>query len=144
MGRQALGTRMVYRETLLEIQQRLPQHLIRRSWIHGVIYIYIYISEHTSPHVMAKWMGSPRHVTNRRRRTREGPELACAQAPLVMGWHMQREKDELTSCRGTVQSAWQKPPVRRKGGRAGLPKMGKWPPRGTGTTVLTSPGSATR
>ena len=34
---------------------------------------------------------------------------------------MQGEKDELTSCRGTVQSAWQKPPVRRKGGRAGLP-----------------------
>ena len=30
-------------------------------------------------------------------------------------------KDELTSCRGTVQSAWQKPPVRHKGGRAGLP-----------------------
>ena len=37
------------------------------------------------------------------------------------GWHMQGEKDELTSCCGTVQSAWQKPPVRRKGGRAGLP-----------------------
>ena len=37
------------------------------------------------------------------------------------GWHMQVCKDELTSCRGTVQSAWQKPPVRRKGGRAGLP-----------------------
>ena len=51
----------------------------------------------------------------------------------------QGEKDELTSCRGTVQSAWQKPPVRRKGGRAGLPKKGKWPPRGTGTTVLTYP-----
>ena len=30
-------------------------------------------------------------------------------------------KDELTSCRGTVKLAWQKPPVRRKGGRAGLP-----------------------
>ena len=29
--------------------------------------------------------------------------------------------EELTSCRGTVQSVWQKPPVRRKGGRAGLP-----------------------
>ena len=51
-------------------------------------------------------------------------------------------KDELTSCRGIVQSAWQKPPVRRKGGRAGLPKTGKWPPRCTGTTVLTYPGSA--
>ena len=28
----------------------------------------------------------------------------------------QGEKDELTSCRGTVQPAWQKPPVTRKGG----------------------------
>ena len=37
------------------------------------------------------------------------------------GWHTQEGKDELTSCRGTVESAWQKPPVRRKGGRAGLP-----------------------
>ena len=53
-------------------------------------------------------------------------------------------KDELTSCRGTVQSVWQKPPVKRKGGRSGLPRKGKWPPRGTGTTVLTYPGSAPR
>ena len=30
-------------------------------------------------------------------------------------------KDELTSCRGTVSSAWQKPPVSRKGGRFELP-----------------------
>ena len=29
------------------------------------------------------------------------------------------------------------PPVSREGGRAGLPKEGKWPPRGTETTVLT-------
>ena len=36
--------------------------------------------------------------------------------------NLRREgKGELTSCRGTVWSAWQKPPVRRKGGRAGLP-----------------------
>ena len=86
--------------------------------------------------------GSPRQVFNRRRRTREG--LACVQTPKRRWWHMQGRKDELTSCRGTVQSAWQKPPVRCKGGRAGLPKKGKWPPRGTGTTVLTSPGSAPR
>ena len=31
------------------------------------------------------------------------------------------------------------PPVSREGGGAGLPKKGKWPPRGTGTTVLTYP-----
>ena len=55
----------------------------------------------------------------------------------VSVWHMQEVKDELTSCRGTVQSAWQKPSVSRKGGRAGLPKKGKWPPRDTGMTVLT-------
>ena len=32
----------------------------------------------------------------------------------------------------------------REGGRTGLPKKGKWPPRGTGTTVLTYPRSAPR
>ena len=63
----------------------------------------------------------------------------CAITFSRSGWHTQGVKDELTSCRGTVQSAWQKPPVSRKGGRAGLPKKGKWPPRGTGTTVLTYP-----
>ena len=62
------------------------------------------------------------HVSNRRRQTREGPELVCVCAnTLCPGWHMQVEKGELTSCRGTVQSAWQKPPVRRKGGRTGSP-----------------------
>ena len=53
------------------------------------------------------WWGSPRHVHNRRRRTRKGPEPACVQPPKLLGWHMQGRKDELTSCRGTVQSAWQ-------------------------------------
>ena len=53
------------------------------------------------------------------------------------GWHMQGEKGELTSCRGTVQSETQ----RRKSRAA---RKGKWPPRGTGTTVLTYPGSAPR
>ena len=31
MGRHAFGTHMVYRETFLQIQQRLLQHLFRRS-----------------------------------------------------------------------------------------------------------------
>ena len=35
-GRQAFGTHMVYRETFLQIQLRLLQHLVRRKWIHGV------------------------------------------------------------------------------------------------------------
>ena len=37
MGRQVFGTRMVYRETFLQIQLRLLQHLIRKSQIHGSI-----------------------------------------------------------------------------------------------------------
>ena len=75
-------------------------------------------------------MGSPRHAPNRRRRTREGPEPACVHKPLVYGGGTRRwEKDELTSCRGTVKSAWQKPPVRRKGEELGCPKKGKWSPR---------------
>ena len=49
-----------------------------------------------------------------------------------------RGKDELTSCRGTVQSAWQKPPMRRKGGRAGLPARvsGRHVVRGTDSPHL--------
>ena len=32
-----------------------------------------------------RWMGSPRHATNRWRRTREGPEPACVRAPFKFG-----------------------------------------------------------
>ena len=37
IGRQAFGTHMVLRETFLQIQPRVLQHLIRRNWIHGVL-----------------------------------------------------------------------------------------------------------
>ena len=36
MGRQVFGTHMENRETFLQFQQRLLQHLIRKSRIHGV------------------------------------------------------------------------------------------------------------
>ena len=49
MGRQAFGTRMENRETFLQIQQRLLQHLIQEPnpWSSNV-------SEHTSPHVTSE------------------------------------------------------------------------------------------
>ena len=50
MGRQVFGTHMVYRETFLQIQQRLLQHLIRKSQILGSLIA----SVHTSPHVMSE------------------------------------------------------------------------------------------
>ena len=46
--------------------------------------------------------------------TREGPEPACVRAPLLLEWHTRGEKGELMSCRGTVQSAWPEPQVRRQ------------------------------
>ena len=49
------------------------------------------------------------------------PNLRVCKHLYRSGSHTQGRKDELTSCRGTVQSAWQKPPVSRKGGRTGLP-----------------------
>ena len=50
------------------------------------------------------------------------PNLRVCDHPFYRwGWHTQGRKDELTSFRGTVKSAWQKHPVRRKGGRTGLP-----------------------
>ena len=51
-------------------------------------------------------MGSPRNTANRRRRISVDPAPACMRAPWPWGWHTQGEKDELTSCRGTVWSAW--------------------------------------
>ena len=40
---------------------------------------------------VARGTGSSRHASNRRRRTREGPEPACVQSPLIPGWHTQEE-----------------------------------------------------
>ena len=67
----------------------------RRNWfVFFVMEVYLETT-------MAREMGSPRHVPNRRRRTREGPEPACVQTPARGG--------------GTCRSI---PPVSREGGRA--------------------------
>ena len=42
------------------------------------------------------------------------PNLHVCKHLWVSEWHMQGREGELISCRGAVQSAWQKPPVRRK------------------------------
>ena len=50
------------------------------------------------------------------------PNLRVCKHPLNRRvWHTQEEKDELTSCRGTVQSGVAIPPVSREGGKTGLP-----------------------
>ena len=50
MGRHVFGTHMVHRETFLQIQRRLLQHLIRKCRILGV-----FIDQYTpSPHVMSE------------------------------------------------------------------------------------------
>ena len=88
--------------------------------------------------MMARGMGSPRYVRNRRRRAREGLEPACVRAPFChWRWHTQGGKDELTPTPwyhlvGVAKTSSET--QRRKSGAA---RKGKWPPRGTGTTVLT-------
>ena len=67
-------------------------------------------------------LDGPRHVQNRRRRAREGPEPACVRAPWRLGGTFSWRKGEITSCRGTVLSAWQKTPVRRKEEEPGCPQ----------------------
>ena len=42
------------------------------------------------------------------------PNLSVCKHVCCWGWHTQGRKDELTSCRGTVLSAWQKTPVSPK------------------------------
>ena len=82
--------------------------------------------------VVARGMGSPRHATNRRRRTRKGPEPACVRAPFGLrggtrkGRRMNLHPAVVLSCRrGNTSSETQ----RRKSRAA---RKGKWPPRGTG------------
>ena len=68
------------------------------------------------------------------------PNLRVCKTPLHGGGTRKGEKGELTSCRGTAQSAWQKIlqlEARRKNQAA---RKGKRSPRGTGMTVLTNPG----
>ena len=64
----------------------------------------------------------------------------CAITFWTPEWHTQGRKDELTSCRGTVAKTSSE--TQRRKSRAA--RKGKWPPRGTGTTVLTNPRSAPR
>ena len=70
---------------------------------------------------VAREMGSPRHACNRRR-TREWHILMCANS-FLQGVAHAGEKGELTSCHGTVQLAWQKPPVSRKEEELGCPHL---------------------
>ena len=93
---------------------------------------------------MAREMESPRHVFNRRRRTREGPEPKCVRAPLDRRWHTQGRRANqrpavVPSCR---RGKYLQVSRTRREYRAA--RKGKWSPRGTGTTVLTYPGSAPR
>ena len=71
---------------------------------------------------VARWMGCPRRAVDRRRRTRVCPEPACVQTPFWRVAHAGR-KGELTSCRGTVKSAWLSTSSRRtdEGEKTGLP-----------------------
>ena len=55
MGRQVFGTRMVYRETFLQIQRRLLQHLIRRASLAQTFFFVSVEAEATSNREMLCW-----------------------------------------------------------------------------------------
>ena len=55
---------------------------------------------------MASGTGSARHGLNWRRRIREGPQPAKRANTFYHGVAPQQRKGEVTSCRGTVKSAW--------------------------------------
>ena len=70
------------------------------------------------------------------------PNLRVCKHLVVSGVPHAGEKDELTSCRGTFWSAWQKTTSETQRRKSRAARKGEWPPHGTGTTVLTYPGSA--
>ena len=74
---------------------------------------------------MAREMGSPKHVCNRRRRTREGPEPACVQTPFLSGVAHAGGEGRINVL------PWCRPVgVAKRKNRAA--RKGKWSPRGTG------------
>ena len=81
---------------------------------------------------MTRERGSPTHICNERRRTREGPEPAfVCKHRSCPGWHMQRRKGELTSCRGTVWHHVAKTSSESQRRTNQAARKGKWSPRGT-------------
>ena len=70
-------------------------------------------------------------------------EPACVQTPFALG--VAHAGGRMASCRGIGHSTWQKEKseTQSRNSRAAH-KKSKWPPRGTGTTVLTYLGSAPR
>ena len=71
---------------------------------------------------MAREMGFPRHALNRWRRTREGPGPACVRAlPLSRGGTLRERRMNKHPAVVPSSRLGTKPPVRREGGRAGLP-----------------------
>ena len=101
---------------ILRKQRILEEFLTQHDLEPRTVSLFFHDPDILSSYDVAREMGSPRRASNRRRRTREGPEL-CA-ITHCSGWHTQSEKGEFTSCRGTVQSAWQNPPVSRTTGKA--------------------------
>ena len=93
---------------------------------------------------MARRMGSPRHVENRRRRTREGPGPACLRAPLCFEGGTRRggRMNELLPWYRVVGVAKTSSETQRRKSRA--TRKGKWPPRGTGDDSPHLPRSAPR
>ena len=65
-GRQAFDTHMVYRETFLQIQMRLHQHLIPKNCING-------IRQSKSRSIRPQWRKSERPEQNHDLRCQSGP-----------------------------------------------------------------------
>ena len=77
MGRQVFGTRMEHRETLLQIQQRLLQHLIRRSWIHGVL-------KYQNTHHHMWWVNTKHHSRIRDASQDRQPEIQASPVRVIL------------------------------------------------------------
>ena len=95
------------------------------------IHRYAVVVQDLAAQWMARGMGSPRHVHNRRRRTRKVSEPVCVQTTLLPGAHAGREGPiNDPAVYRQVGVAKTSSETHRKKSRAA--RKGKWPPRGTG------------
>ena len=67
-------------------RQKIISNVAGEGEEHSIIWgMSMAVTMNSATFMGGQGMGSPRHAHNRRRRTREGPELACVQTPFRSG-----------------------------------------------------------
>ena len=90
---------------------------------------YCYVG-HTAQQCSWPGVGVPKACQKQAAADSRGSRTCVCANTWVLVWHTHEWKGELTSCRGTVKSAWQKTSSETQRRKNQAARKGKWSPRG--------------